>query len=324
MKIFVPVKDKDSIEILAEHGAGEFYGGVIYKKWEEEFGSKIEYNRRGTCREKANFNNFNDLSDAILKAHKYNKDFYLTINHHQFSERQLPYIRHLINEFKMMNGDGIIVSDLNAMDYGASLGLKVACSTDLCVYNSETVKFLERRGVTRIIFSRDMTLEQMNQIMKKVPNLEYECFMINGPCKFSDSMCLPLHSTKYGAFCRFLESCEYTFFDHQNPQISKQVNKLLQDNIQIYHGHLFNRACGICAIDILLNMGIHSCKLVGRVLPLEQIIDELDLIKRNLDIAMQCKSHSEYIKKIDIGTQNARIPCEHGFQCYYPEARKGL
>ncbi len=320
MKIFTPLRSKNDADILVETGSDEFFAGVMYEPWDKRFGREIELNRRSFCGEQANFRCLEDLDEAIKIVHNKEKKLFLTLNHHQFTNVQLPYLKDLIRDFKGINGDGIIVADPNALEMGKELGLKTAISTDWNVYNSETVKFFKKMGADRVILSRDMSFDDIKAIREDVPDIEIEVFMINGPCKFSDSMCFTTHSTEWGAFCRFLDGCNYDFRCHSGEQIEFKEQHNLQLNNFYYHKFFLQRACGICAIWRLLQINIDACKVVGRVLPIERIKSEVGLVKRNIEIAKTCNSEHDYLERMDNPFKSIdKDSCKWGFQCYFPD-----
>lgn len=317
MKIFAPLKNAENIIALAQAGADEFYCGYVHEKWHNKFGKEVEINRRSFCGDMANFINLSHLEKAVVIAHENNCKVLLALNHHQFINAQLDDVYASIKEFHDINGDGVILADLNAIKYAKELGLFVAASTDLNIYNAESVKFFYDMDVDRIIVSRDISLRDIESIRNIIPNIEIETFMINGPCKFSDSLCFPLHSTKHGAFCRYLSKCQYTYLAFDQHELSEKEKGVFKDTFGLYLNDYMNSSCGLCAIWKLINIGVNACKVVGRVLPVERIIKEICLIKNNIEIAINCQTQEEYINKMIKPFEADQ--CKHGYQCFYAE-----
>lgn len=315
MKIFSPLRNSSDVDALVEAGADEFYCGYVNENWFHKFGNEAEINRRSFCGDSANFIDIEDLQQAVRKVHHYEKKIMLAMNHHQFVNNQLEEVYHMIDEFSHIGGDGIILADLNAIQYAKKLGMYVAISTDLNVYNHESVNFFRDLGADRIIFSRDISFEDMKHMMQSTPDMEYETFMLNGPCKFSDSLCLALHSTEHGAFCRHLSNCDFhcKSLEHTN-DLSIEADPLHRTVHTFFHDYM-QRSCGICAIWRLIDAGVTSCKLVGRVLPVERIIEELHLLSKNIEIARNCNSEEEYLRKMI--NPYTKEDCQNGYQCFY-------
>lgn len=311
MKIFAPIRKKSDVELLVAAGADEFYCGYIDAGWKEAFGNSIEMNRRSACGSDANFMDIQDLRETVRIAHHYGKKVMLALNHHQFTNTELPYVYKVIDLFDSISGDGVILADLSAISYAIRRNIYVAVSTDMHVYNVETVKFFVEMGVKRIILSRDIPINTIAQMKKAAADVEIETFMINGPCKFSDSLCLGLHSTKYGAFCRFLNNCSIKTTALDDVAV---IDKVYSHFINDY----MNCSCGICAIWKLINIGVDACKVVGRVLPVERIESELKLIKKNIDIAKKCVSEDDYLSKV---VRPEYVDCKSSDNCFYVNTR---
>ena len=311
MKIFAPIRKSSYVEPLIEAGADEFYCGYIVDSWKDAFGNSIEMNRRSDCGADANFTDISDLQKAISIAHSHGKKIMLALNHHQFTNSELPYVYEMIDLFDSISGDGVILADLSAINYAVKKDIYVAASTDLHIYNIESVKFFVEMGVKRIIVSRDVPINTIAQMKDAATNVEIETFMINGPCKFSDSLCLGLHSTKYGAFCRFLSECT------QNVS-SPYDNTLINNAYSHFLNDYMNRSCGICAIWKLMSLGVDACKVVGRVLPVERIESEIRLIKQNISIAENCVSEDDYLSKV---IRPKYVNCKSSDNCFYVNNR---
>lgn len=311
MKIFAPLRDSNSVDELVAAGADEFYCGFIDNEWKATFGNAIEMNRRSACGNTANFVDAEELMKAIDRVHFYGKKIVLALNHHQFTKSQLPYVYKMIDFFDSINGDGVILADINAMEYAISKKINVAVSTDVHVYNVRAAQFFADLGVKRIILSRDIPIDTIIDIKNAVGDVEVETFMINGPCKFSDSLCLGLHSTQYGAFCRFLNECTYSI---DKTSISSPIEITYNDFLNNY----MNSACGLCGLWKLINSNIDACKVVGRVLPVDRIAKEICIIKENIQIAEKCKTEEEYLSQM-IRPKDKK--CISANDCFYPNTK---
>ena len=182
MKIFAPLRNSGDVLSLIEAGTDEFYCGYIDKDWKEYFGNSIEMNRRSACGADANFTDLQDLKNAITIAHNYGKRIMLALNHHQFTNSQLPYVYKVIDLFDSISGDGVILADFSAIDYAIRKNIYVAVSTDTPVYNIETVNFFCEKwhvlGFTRIEYGNVLPIEigkVVNQILF-IFLLEFEIF----------------------------------------------------------------------------------------------------------------------------------------------------
>ena len=311
MKIFAPIRNSAHIAMLEEAGADEYYCGFNDDRWIRTFGNSIEMNRRSACGNAANFASLDDLKNAVKVTHQYNKKILLALNHHQFTKSEIGYVCEMIDVFSSIGGDGVILADLAAIDYAVRKKLYVAVSTDAHIYNVETALFYARRGANRLILSRDIPIDTIGKIKGAVGTVEIESFMINGPCKFSDSLCLGLHSTEYGAFCRFLNGCDWVFPDKENLKQTKSA-------YSFFLNEYMKSACGLCAIWKLMDLHVDACKVVGRVLPPERIVKEVRLIHENIRIAATCSSQEEFLSKM---IRPKIQTCRTANNCLYPDTQ---
>lgn len=316
MKIFAPLRDKKHVTELAMAGVDEFYCGLVLEDWMEEFGESIEMNRRSACKEEANFMSLQDLKGAVEITHSVEKKILLAINHHQFTNKQLPYVYKVIDQFSEIGGDGVILADLNAIRYAKNKGVFVAGSTDLNIYNVASAMWLVNMGVDRIILSRDIPLETIIKIKNQIGNVELETFMYNGPCKFSDSLCLGLHSTSYGAFCRFLNTCSFNFKKKDDTELTKEEKSIIDQTYSAFLNDYMNTSCGLCALWRLIKNGINACKVVGRVLPVERVKKDVSLVEKNIRIALNSRNEEEYLANM-VRPDHLKN-CNNGYQCFYP------
>lgn len=321
MKIYGPLRSKDQVIPLSDAGVSNFYFGVMDARWLSRFGVEMEMNRRSFCGAKANFTSINDLAEAIKIGKDRNKIFHLVLNNHQFSRTQAKYAHETIQRFAEIGGDGVVVADISLIPWVKECGMDAVISTDLPVYNSETVRFLvDRYSINRLVIPRDMTLDEIQSIKNRFPDVELEVFIINGPCRFADSVCLPIHSTEHGAFCRFLDQCKYTYISSDGTSLSQEVQLKLQENLVVYKNFFFNMACGLCGIFRLQEIGVEYLKVVGRTLPLDRLVHDITLVNQHIKLAEGAATVQEYVSAVQAKMLDGNvIECQNGYNCYFPE-----
>ncbi len=318
MKIIAPIRSEEQVDIFIQGGADEFYCGFMYDKWEQQYSSEIEYNRRGNFAEKANIRDIEKLEAIISASNHYNKKVFLTTNALRITQKQADLLEDLFKSFKKMGGHGVIISDLTLIDRVKQLDLFVVLSSCANVNNLQSALFFKNLGVDRIIFPRDITLNDIGNIISGCPAVEFESFLMNSACKFVDGNCLGLHNSKYKSLCKFIDRCErqsyYTLKEHEE----FMSDKIMENND--YYKSLFNNACGLCALFDLINCGVHSVKIVGRMLPNDQLYNDIKNTGENITIAKHSKNREEYLNNMKfIDSTEEKIICSNGFNCYYPD-----
>lgn len=318
MKIFTPLNNGFDIKALSRY-ADEYYVGVIDEEWERLYGGFIGYNTRGFSGEVANFPDWETLSLAGKEVLSCKKEFFLTVNAHNISSSQRPVIKRIISDFKSIGGNGIICSELNALEIAKELGLKVYLSTNFALYSINSVKYLtENYDVDRIILSRDMKMEEIKKI-RAATDKEIEVFGQNIACRFSNALCYCTHNTKWRGMCYSSAVLPLEYFGKLRP-LSFRDKYEADINHHIYSKYLFENACALCALYDFNKIGIDSIKIVGREFPYERIMQSASVIKYFLEKAECAESREEYQNILFNEKDKAgKINCLWGFSCYYPE-----
>ena len=177
------------------------YMGFYDKKWNEKFGEYSDINRMSGFGKKANTNSFSDISDIITKIKNKGADIFITFNSASYSEEELEFVRNYVIKLSETNIDGVILSNPELMDIAIKAGLPVVISTIAGVYNSDMVKYYKKSGAKRIILPRDLSMNEIENIIEKDKSMEYEIFIMRNGCKFSDSNCLGFHRTEMCSIC---------------------------------------------------------------------------------------------------------------------------
>lgn len=313
MKIIAPVKTAEYLQKYKEAGAGEFYGGILDERWQMEFGRYIEYNRRGSYAQKANCTDWDELQKMVQLSLEYETPFYLTVNALRITEKQMEILSKILEDYRKIGGQRVIISDLSLLTVLRDMGLKAAISSCANVRNQYSAEMLRELGCERIIFPRDITIEEITEIKKEVPEMEYEVFLANSGCKFSDGNCLGLHGSEVGALCDYCRKVSPEYYRANHKQLSRQEKSHLEEQSYTYN-RLFRHACAQCALYQLKEC-VDSVKIVGRAAVEEKILEDICLTKRNLTLAKVCKSNKEYLEKV-IRPEGGKW-CKDYTNCYY-------
>lgn len=314
MKLIVPIKNTKYLDQFIECGADEFYGGYIDSEWERLYGRYIEYNRRGNYGAKANFESEKAFFEMVSECSKRNVPFYLTMNALKISDAQRPVVRRMLEKFQRSGGTGVIFSDLNILEDICSFGLKPVVSSCAEVINHYTAKLYQEEGCKRIIFPRDITLEEMKEIFHKVPGLEYEMFFMNSGCRFTDGHCLGMHATEERALCEYCDQYASDFYRHDGCRIEETEENLLLEQQNQFSG-LWKNTCACCNLYDVKDY-IHSLKIVERVASEEKLMKQIRFAKANVELATRCKSRREYLEHM-IRPDSDGSFCKEFMNCYY-------
>ena len=136
-----------------------------------------------------------DLVKTIKYAHMHNKKVYVTINIFAWDDRyeEVKKQAQILNELKV---DGIIVADGGVLEilkeYAPDVDKHISTQANIVSYH--TSKFWYNNGAKRVILARELSKDQIKEIVKNKPkDLETEmfihgaiCFGYSGRCFLSD------------------------------------------------------------------------------------------------------------------------------------------
>lgn len=320
MNILVPLSWQEHITPYIDAGADELYIGFYDEKWTEKFGTYADINRMSGFKFRANPNNFHDMIEAVKIIKSKGKKVFVTMNANGYSSDEIDFIEENYYPAIIESGvDGLILSDPLIITSAKKHGISVVASTMCAIYNSDIAEIYRNLGVKRMILPRDLSLDELEKICSKLPDVEFEAFFMRNGCIFSDSYCLGMHRPECGATCTYTrtntEKYEHNYKDF-NGIHDADVNDYLYKN-------LFHReACAMCALYRLKKIGIRALKIVGRADEHESVCQDIMLTKANLEILSTCSDETEYLAKM-MYPSGYPVKCREGFSCYYPEVRFG-
>ncbi len=193
-KKIIGFNPSDTIEFLKQNNIKEvycgFYNSESEKKWPVAF---TTMNRRG---EGVNFDSFNKLKEATRQIYKNNIAVYITLNGY-YTKEQYDWLKKAINNIqKEKSISGIIVNDigllllLKKMKFNKSITI----STLATAFNSAAIDFYKRFGANRIVLDRQLTPEEIINLVSSHKDMEFEIFILStGGCLFIDGYCSLFH-----------------------------------------------------------------------------------------------------------------------------------
>jgi putative protease len=139
-------------------------------------------------------NSFKDtaaLGAGIERAHELGKQFYLVSNIAPHNDKVRSYLRDLAPALEL-KPDALIMSDpgLIMLVRENWPDQPIHLSVQANAVNWATVEFWRRQGISRVILSRELALEEIRQIREKVPAMELEVFVHGALCMAYSGRCL--------------------------------------------------------------------------------------------------------------------------------------
>ena len=235
------------------------------------------------------FNKLENIGEAILEAHQRSKKFYLASNISPHNDKVRSYIRDLEPVIEMAP-DALIMSDpgLIMLVRERWPDLEIHLSVQANAVNWATVKFWGNQGIKRIILSRELGLQEIEEIRNQCPEVELEVFVHGALCIAYSGRCLlsgyMSHRDPNQGACT--NSCRWEYNVHEAKDtdsgdiIAAQPEEvqpvLLQEKnrpgeympaYEDEHGTYIMNSKDLRAVqhvEKLTKMGIHSLKIEGR------------------------------------------------------------
>ena len=132
-----------------------------------------------------------NLAKGINEAHALGKKFYVVVNIAPHNAKLKTFIRDLTPVVEMQP-DALIMSDpgLIMLVRDAFPQMPIHLSVQANAVNWATVKFWQQMGLTRVILSRELSLEEIAEICQQVPEMEIEIFVHGALCMAYSGRCL--------------------------------------------------------------------------------------------------------------------------------------
>ncbi|WP_373683625.1 MULTISPECIES: prephenate-dependent tRNA uridine(34) hydroxylase TrhP [unclassified Acinetobacter] len=132
-----------------------------------------------------------NLAIGIKEAHKLGKKFYVVVNIQPHNSKLKNFIRDL-EPVVAMQPDALIMSDpgLIMLVREHFPHMDIHLSVQANAVNWATVKFWKNMGLTRVILSRELSIEEIEEIKQQVPDIEIEVFVHGALCMAYSGRCM--------------------------------------------------------------------------------------------------------------------------------------
>ncbi|NLB42816.1 MAG: U32 family peptidase, partial [Clostridiales bacterium] len=244
---------KNKPELLAPAGSWEAMVAAIQNGADAIYMGGAKFNAR---RQASNFDN-EALRKAVEYAHLYGVRVYITLNT-LIKEKEWEELKAFIPVLEEYRVDGVIVQDIGVAGYIAQNhpNLFLHASTQMTIHQLEGVQLLEEMGFDRVIFARELSLNELKFISDN-SDMELETFVHGALCVSYSGQCLM--SSMLGGRSGNRGMCA------QPCRLAYTLNKDIDPNAQqIYHLSTKDIST-IDLLDEILAAGVSSFKLEGRM-----------------------------------------------------------
>ncbi len=267
IELLAPAGDLERLKIDFLYGADAVYFGG------EKYGLR------------ANATNFslNDIKTAAEFAHSLGKKVYLTLNI-VFHNEDMDGVFEYIDDVVKCGIDAFIISDPFLISYIKNKynDVEVHLSTQNSTTNYEAVKFFKKQGVDRVVLARELSKDEIREIIDKT-NIDIEVFIHGAMCTcFSGRCSLSNYVTNRDANrggCS--QVCRFSFKSSEDKEFTMATKDLNMAN----------------HISDLISIGVKSLKIEGRMRSIYYLATVVSSYRKIIDSYYANKLDCETIKK---------------------------
>lgn len=265
------------------------------------------------------FNRLENLAVGVDEAHALGKQFYIASNISPHNDKVRSYLKDLAPVIEMQP-DALIMSDpgLIMMVREKWPEMPIHLSVQANAINYATVKFWHGVGISRVILSRELSLDEIGEIRQQCPEMELEVFVHGALCIAYSGRCLlsgyMTHRDSNQGACT--NSCRWKYQAHEAIQndsgdivpvpatpeepAEEKVFLLQEENrpgeympaYEDEHGTYIMNSKDLRAVQHvkqLTEMGIHTLKIEGRTKSHYYVARTAQVYRRAIDEAVAGK-----------------------------------
>ncbi len=319
VELLMPAGNLEKLKYAVRYGADAVYLGVV------------DFSLRAM--RKGEIITLENLKAAIDLAHSLGAKAYLTLNIFAFNS-DIKHLEECMEILKEANPDAVLVSDFGVLrllkKYMPDTELHISTQTN--ILNYECVKFWQDMGATRVVLARELSIPEIAEIKRQVPDMEIEAFVHGSQCVSFSGRCLlsdyftngerKANSGNCSQPCRW----SYKLVEETRPGQYYEIN---QDE----RGSHILSPKDLCLVKYLKNMidaGVDSFKVEGRTKSLYYVSAvaktyraAIDEILKNPDADME-KYFIELKKVGNRGYTNGFALGDNNSESYSYDISKGL
>lgn len=184
----MPVSDLKSPELLAPAGSLAMMKNAFAFGADAVYAGQPRYSLRVRNNE---FGNLETLGGAIAEAHAGGKHFFVVSNVLPHNAKVRSYLADMA-PVVALKPDALIMADPGLIDLVRETWpeMPVHLSVQANTVNFAAVRFWKKLGVSRIILSRELSLDEVAEIRQECPDIELEVFVHGALCIAYSGRCL--------------------------------------------------------------------------------------------------------------------------------------
>lgn len=225
----------------------------------------------------------NELEEIVSYATLRGVEVYVTVNI-LIKEAELTSLYEYLKYLVEIGVHAIIIQDLGIAHMVKKYfpNLRMHASTQLSAHSIEDVLFLKELGFKRVVLAREMQLKEIKEIIETC-DIEVETFVHGALCYSYSGQCLmsSLIGGRSGNRGRCAQTCRMRYTLKEDGKILNKEDYLLS----------LKDICSIEFIPDLLDVGIHSFKVEGRMKSPEYVASVIKTYRKYMDLAQVGKAY---------------------------------
>ena len=312
-ELLAPVGSKEALSAALRFGADAVYlGGPLLQ-----------------LRAKSAGFTFDDIADTANAVHAKGKRLYVTVNALAYPD-EIDLLPAYANELKNCGADAAIVSDLGVLAtmHRTCPQLELHVSTQASCTNHASAMTWYGLGAKRIVLAREMTIEQIRDLKRRIPDdLELEAFVHGAMCMAYSGRCL-LSSAILGRSgnrgdcaqpCRW----SYALVEETRPNQSFPIVEEGNASYVLSSRDL----CCVGLLDELVDAGVTSLKIEGRMKTEYYVAVVTNVYRRVLDGTMTVAEAQKELLTVShrpytTGFYHGELPKDHSNAGVYTQTHR--
>jgi len=262
IELLAPAKDGPTARAAIQCGADAVYIGA----------------ERFSAREAAG-NTLSTIQQVVDFAHQYYARVYVALNT-LLHDDELPLAEKMIHQLYDAGVDGLIIQDVGLLELELP-PLPLIASTQMHNATAERVQFWEDAGFSRVILARELTLEHIRDIRRRT-HIELECFIHGALCVGASGQCYMSYALggRSGNRGQCAQPCRrlYSLKDRSGRTIVGDRHLLSLKDLSLSE-----------RLEELIDAGITSFKIEGRLKDLPYVANTVGFYRRKLDSSLSKK-----------------------------------
>lgn len=283
IELLAPAGDLEKLKMAILYGADAVYLGG------EAFGLR---------KASKNFS-IDEIKEGVEFAHERGKKVYITLNIVPHDE-DLVGLEGYLEDLNNIRVDALIVSDLGmfAIIKRTLPQMEIHISTQASVTNYETIMFWYGLGVRRVVLARELSLDEITSISKRLPkDMEIEAFVHGAMCMSYSGRCL-ISNYMVGRDANrgdCAQPCRFKYYVMEETRPG-QYFPIVEDDKGTF---LFNSKdlAMIEHLPSVIEAGISSLKIEGRVKSSYYVATVVRAYRIALDEYLKDKENYKYKKE---------------------------